>query len=87
MAIDVKKTRWLDTLPCLIIGGRGHFAISEIFVHLYHLIMSPILEYFWKNSNPLLIITPCLLLRIKYIKTKLLTQSKTESFLHQQCKT
>ena len=31
MVIDVKRTMWLDTLPCVIIEGGGHFAISEIF--------------------------------------------------------
>ena len=52
MAIDVKRTRWLDTLPCLIIRGGGHFAISEIFVHLYHLIMSPHFSIFLEKFKP-----------------------------------
>ena len=47
----------------------------------------PILEYFWEKFNRLLIITPLFIYisEGKTIKTKLLRQSKIESFLYQQC--
>ena len=46
--------RHLDTLPYLVIRSGDQFAILEMFVLCYHLIITrhlPLPSHFWKNSN------------------------------------